>query len=211
MKRQLSNTHIKIAPVALGCWPLAGMTSGDIGDEAAVEIVHAAIDAGINHLDTAHAYGRDGESEVRVGKALTDRRDEVVLATKVGLYWNAEGELNPRFVAGGLATDVRSKSPKIEYGSGGTALPCILRTGRPRLRDSAGELKRLCDEGKTRSVGVSNTSVEEMEQFAAECPIAACQPRYNMLQRDIGVGRLTLVHRTTTFPSWRTSRWHSAC
>ena len=184
MKRQLSNTHIKIAPVALGCWPLAGMTSGDIGDEAAVEIVHAAIDAGINHLDTAHAYGRDGESEVRVGKALTDRRDEVVLATKVGLYWNAEGELTRDSSPAALRRMCEESLRRL--GTDRVELLYLhIADGKTPIADSAGELKRLCDEGKTQSVGVSNTSVEEMEQFAAECPIAACQPRYNMLQRDI--------------------------
>ena len=57
--------------------------------------------------------------------------------------------------------------------------------GKTPIAESAGELKRLCEEGKTRSVGVSNCSVEEMEQFAVEYPIAACQPRYNMRQREI--------------------------
>jgi aryl-alcohol dehydrogenase-like predicted oxidoreductase len=51
--------------------------------------------------------------------------------------------------------------------------------------ESAGELKRLMDEGKTRSVGVSNVSVAQLEAFSAECPIAAYQPPYNMLQRQI--------------------------
>ncbi len=53
------------------------------------------------------------------------------------------------------------------------------------IAESAGELKRLMDEGKTRSVGASNVTLEQLCEFAAACPLAAYQPRYNMLQRDI--------------------------
>jgi aryl-alcohol dehydrogenase-like predicted oxidoreductase len=53
------------------------------------------------------------------------------------------------------------------------------------LADSAGALRKLMEEGKTRSVGVSNFTVEQMEEFHAVCPIAATQMPYNMLQRDI--------------------------
>ena len=184
MKRRLSNTDIEIAPVALGCWPLAGMTSGDIGDDAAVEIVHAALDAGIDHLDTAHAYGMEGESEVRVGKAMAGRRDAVVLATKVGLYWNAAGELTQDSSPAALrrmceASLKRLNTDHVEL------LYLHIPDGTTPIVESAGEFKRLLDEGKTRSIGVSNCSVEEIEAFTTECPVAACQPRYNMLQREI--------------------------
>ena len=72
--------------MALGCWPLAGITSGELTDEAAVAVIDAALEAGANHLDTAHAYGRGGESERRIARAVRNRRDQVVLATKVGVY-----------------------------------------------------------------------------------------------------------------------------
>ncbi len=53
------------------------------------------------------------------------------------------------------------------------------------VAESAGELKRLLDEGKTRAVGASNVTLAQLEQFAAECPLAAFQPPYNMLMRQI--------------------------
>jgi len=176
----LGRTGLKVSRVCLGT-----MNYGwRMGEEASVRMTHAAIDAGIDHLDTAHAYGKEGESEVRVGKALAGRREEVVLATKVGLYWNAEGELTRDSSPAALrrmceASLKRLDTDRVEL------LYLHIADGKTPIAESAGELKRLCDEGKTQSVGVSNTSVEEMEQFAAECPIAACQPRYNMLQRDI--------------------------
>ena len=91
--RRLGQSDLHVAPVALGCWPLAGVTSGAMTDAEAAAVLDAALDSGINHLDTAHAYGRDGESERRVGQAIRARRDEVVLATKVGVYWDENGQL----------------------------------------------------------------------------------------------------------------------
>ncbi len=81
--RRLGQSDVRVSPVALGCWPLAGITSGTMTDAAVLAVIDAALESGINHLDTAHAYGRDGESERRVGRAIRSRRAEVVLATKV--------------------------------------------------------------------------------------------------------------------------------
>ena len=73
--RQLGQSDLWVTPVALGCWPLAGITSGEMTEAAAQEVIHAALDAGINHLDTAYAYGRSGESEMRIARALAGQRD----------------------------------------------------------------------------------------------------------------------------------------
>jgi aryl-alcohol dehydrogenase-like predicted oxidoreductase len=77
-QRRLGQSELWVTPVALGCWPLAGMTSGAVSPEAAVAVIHAALDAGVNHLDTAYAYGRAGESERRIAQALRGRHERVV-------------------------------------------------------------------------------------------------------------------------------------
>jgi aryl-alcohol dehydrogenase-like predicted oxidoreductase len=78
--RTLGRTGIKVSPYALGALAL-GTSIGNADHDDSVRIIHKALDAGINVIDTADAYG---ESEVLVGKALAGRRDSVVLATKVG-------------------------------------------------------------------------------------------------------------------------------
>jgi aryl-alcohol dehydrogenase-like predicted oxidoreductase len=78
--RTLGRTGIKVSPYALGALML-GASIGNPDHEDSIRVIHKALDAGINFVDTADAYG---ESEVVVGKALIGRRDNVVLATKLG-------------------------------------------------------------------------------------------------------------------------------
>lgn len=170
--------------MALGCWPLAGITSGPMTDEAATAVIDAALDSGINHLDTAFAYGRHGESERRVARALRGRRDAVVLATKVGVYWDNDGSLRltgrPELLRRHFEESLRRlKLDEIDL------LYLHAPADDAPLADSAGLFGDLITEGKTRAVGVSNLSVAQMEAFTAECPLVACQVRYNRLQREI--------------------------
>jgi aryl-alcohol dehydrogenase-like predicted oxidoreductase len=183
-QRRLGKSDLCVSPVALGCWPLAGMTSGSISDEEAIAVIHAALDSGINHLDTAYAYGRGGESEALIARAIRDRREQVVLATKVGVYWDADGSLrrsgNPDLLRQHLHESLRrlevAEVDLLYFHAPADDVP---------LADAAGFFREMLDAGKTRTVGVSNLSVEQMEVFAAVCPITACQVRYNWLQRDI--------------------------
>ena len=78
--RSLGSTGVKVSPLCLGAMMFGGFGNRDHDDS--VRIIHAALDAGINFVDTADVYSA-GESEEIVGKALAGRRDDVVLATKV--------------------------------------------------------------------------------------------------------------------------------
>ena len=78
--RTLGRTGIKVSPYCLGAMMFGGMGNPDHADS--IRIIHKALDAGINFIDTADRYSR-GESEEIVGKALKGRRDDIVLATKV--------------------------------------------------------------------------------------------------------------------------------
>lgn len=177
-------SELGISPVALGCWPLAGITSGAITEEAAVAVIHAALDAGVNHLDTAYAYGRDGESERLIARAIRGRRGQVVLATKVGVYWNESGALKLTGKPELLRQHFEESLRRLE-----TDAVELLYFHAPAedapLAETARFFREMLDAGKTRAVGVSNLSVAQMETFAAECPFVACQVRYNWLQREI--------------------------
>ena len=76
--RLLGRTGVRVSPLCLGTMNFGGVTN----EEDSIRIIHAALDAGINFVDTANVYN-NGQSEVAVGKALRDRRGKVVLATKV--------------------------------------------------------------------------------------------------------------------------------
>ena len=82
-KRKLGRSGIEVSPLSLGCWALAGGSGwGDQDERSAIATIHAALDQGINFFDTAEGYG-DGLSEEIVGKALADRRDRAVIASKI--------------------------------------------------------------------------------------------------------------------------------
>ena len=85
--RPIGTTSVRVGPLGLGCWPLAGMTRTGITHTAAVNTVAAAIDAGITHLDTAYCYGESGESERAIAAAIQGRRSDVVIAGKCGIHW----------------------------------------------------------------------------------------------------------------------------
>ncbi len=183
-QRQLGKSAIWVSPVALGCWPLAGIASGPLADEAAVAVIDAALEAGVNHLDTAYAYGRHGESERRIAHAIRDRRDRVVLATKVGVYWDQDGAVQRTGDPNLLRQHFEESLRRLEVQAVDLLYFHAPADDAP-LAESAGFFRDVLAAGQTRAVGVSNLSVDQMQAFAAECPIVACQVRYNRLQREI--------------------------
>jgi aryl-alcohol dehydrogenase-like predicted oxidoreductase len=198
--RPLGSSSVAVGPLGLGCWPLAGMTRAGITHAAAVATVRAAIDAGVTHLDTAYCYGEHGESEQAIGEALGltaagaedggRRRDAVVLAGKCGIHWEPDTSRSPprRQVVDGRPERIRAEVEESLRRLGTDRFDLLyLHAPDPAvpIEDSAGELKRLLDAGKARAIGLSNASVANLERFAAECPLSACQMQFNMLQRAI--------------------------
>ncbi len=182
--RRLGTTGIEISEVALGCWPIAGLTSPGANDEDSLATIRACFELGINHLDTAYCYGRAGESEELIRRALGGRREEMVIATKGGLHWGPDGK---QAHDASPATLRRQCEESLRRLGTDRAELLYLHAPDPQVpvAESAGALKRLLEEGKTRSVGVSNVTLPQLEEFAAECPLAAYQPPYSMLQRQI--------------------------
>jgi aryl-alcohol dehydrogenase-like predicted oxidoreductase len=182
--RPLGRTNLRVSPVALGCWPIAGMTSLDVNEADSLATLQAALDAGINFLDTAYAYGTNGESERLIARVVADRREEVVIATKGGIAWSEGGS---RVIDCRPETLVRQCDESLTRLDTDYVDLLYLHAPDPAtpLAESAAALRGLLDRGKTRSVGVSNLSLAQLDEFAAVCPIAAFQPPYNMLQRDI--------------------------
>src|SRR5690349_7081722 len=85
--RRLGSTDIRVTPIAMGCWPIAGITSVDVNEAYSHATLPAAVESGINFFDTAYCYGFEGESERMIARALRFRRDEIVIATKGGIHW----------------------------------------------------------------------------------------------------------------------------
>ena len=84
-----------MSPVALGCWPIAGITSVEVNQQDSLATLQACFDLGVNFLDAAYMYGYAGESEKMIARAIGDRRDEMVIATKCGLHWSRDRRREP--------------------------------------------------------------------------------------------------------------------
>ena len=182
--RPLGNTGIRVTPIALGCWPITGITSVGVTEADSLATIATCLEVGINFLDTAYCYGRDGESERMIRRAIGSRRDEMVIATKGGIHWGPDGKQ----ARDGRPATLRRQCEESLRRLGTDRVELLyLHAPDPNVpvAESAGALKDLMDEGKARSIGLSNASLAQLEEFAAVCPLAAFQPHYNMLQREI--------------------------
>ena len=196
--RPLGESGFSIAPVALGCWPIAGVTTLDTTDADSIATIQKCFDVGVNHLDTAYVYGPNGESENLIRRALGSRRDEMVIATKCGIHYEGAE----------MVTDGRPEVLRRECDESlrrlGTDHVELLYLHSPDenvpIEESAAALGELQAAGKTRSVGASNCTLEQLQAFHAVAPLAAVQLPYNMLQRDIEAADASLVPRRTTSP-----------
>jgi pyridoxine 4-dehydrogenase len=134
---------------------------------AKVDLIHEAVAAGVNHIDTAHLY-TGGESERTVGAAL-GARDDVLVATKGG-YGGGRPEVLRAEIEQSLQS-LRTEAIGLYY----------LHRVDPEtpLEESLGAVREYVDRGAIRHVGISEVSVEQIEQARRVVPIAAVQNRYN--------------------------------
>lgn len=182
-QREIGRTGMRISPVAMGCWPISGITSIDVTEDQSLATLEAAFDAGISFFDTAYAYGYQGESERMIGRVFAGRRNQVVIATKGGIHWE-----HGKQVKDGRPETLRRECEESLRRLGTDHVELYyLHAPDPRvpISESAGALRELLEAGKVRSVGVSNVNVTQLQEFAAACPLSAYQPHYNMLQREI--------------------------
>lgn len=171
--------------LGLGCWPLAGMTRTGITREDAVATVKAALDCGISHLDTAYCYGDQGESERAICAALDGgQRKRVFLAGKCGVHWTPG---RTQTVDGSPARLVQETDESLQRLGTDSLDLLYLHAPDPLIpiEESAAALADIQAAGKTRFVGCSNVSLDQLQRFASACPTSVCQMPYNMLQRSL--------------------------
>jgi aryl-alcohol dehydrogenase-like predicted oxidoreductase len=180
---RLRDVTIPASRVGLGTWPMGGVQWGGTDDDESVRTIHAALDQGINVIDTAPAYGF-GHSEEVVGRAIAEKgnRDRVVLATKLGLerhgdalYRNSSREQIFREIDESLA---RLQTDYIDLYQVHWPDP------RTPYEETAQALLDLQRAGKIRAIGVSNYSIEAMEQFGRIASISTAQPPLNLFERE---------------------------
>ncbi|MEN6457613.1 MAG: aldo/keto reductase [Thermoguttaceae bacterium] len=209
--RKLGSSNIEVSTVAFGAWAIGGWMWGGTDEREAVDAIHAALDHGITLIDTAPIYGF-GHSEELVGRALHDRREKAVVATKCGMVWDRqEGEFFFHSSLEGMTfresekkiykclrpDSIRAELEQSLKRLGMTHVDLYQthwQEGTTPIADTMATLLKLKDEGKIRAIGVCNANLIQLAEYGA---IDTDQEKFSLLDRDIERdGRLAYCRRS---------------
>jgi methylglyoxal reductase len=191
--RTLGQSGINASVVGLGTWAIGGWMWGGTDEARAIQAIQASIDEGINLIDTAPAYGL-GLSEEIVGKAITGRRDKVVLATKCGLVWHVKrgawffdqaGKPVHRYLGDGSIRYEIEQSLKRLHTDVIDLYQTHWQDFTTPIAETMGALLDLKREGKIRAIGVSNATVDQIEEYRRVGPVDSDQERYSLIDRGL--------------------------
>jgi aryl-alcohol dehydrogenase-like predicted oxidoreductase len=178
----IADTGLQVSRVALGTWAIGGWMWGGTDESQSVATIRAALDQGINLVDTAPVYGF-GASEEIVGKALTGVRSDAVIATKVGLEWR-DGKVYRNATRERIMAEIHDSLRRLR-----TDYVDIYQVHWPDplvpMEETAGAMRELYEQGKIRAIGVSNFSVAQMQAFRQVAPLHVLQSPYNLFERGI--------------------------
>lgn len=197
-RRRLGKTDIEISPIIFGAWAVGGWLWGGTDEKNSVSAIQMSLDHGINAIDTAPMYGM-GYSEELVAKAIKGRRHQVIIATKCGLRWDTDQGSDPW-----EQRDLQNRPLIIRHNSNPASIQEECEKSLKRLQtdyidlyqihwpdsttpveESWKEMVRLKKEGKVRAIGVSNYSLEQLQQIHAIHPVDSLQPPYSLVRRSI--------------------------
>jgi aryl-alcohol dehydrogenase-like predicted oxidoreductase len=161
-----------------------GYRDASVDEAAAIDVIRRAIDLGVDHLDTADVYGPFA-NESLVGRAVADRRDRVVIATKAGLV--VEDKATFRFGRDGRPGHVREACDGSLERLGVDVIDLYyLHRVDPQVpvEETWGAMAELVSAGKVRFLGISEASVEELERISRVHPVTAVQSELSLWTRD---------------------------
>ncbi len=181
-QRCLGWDGLAVSALGLGCMGMSDFYGGR--DEAeAIATIHRALDLGVTFLDTADMYGV-GKNEELVGRAIRDRRGDVVLATKFGNVRGADGSFKgvdgrPEYVQQACEASLRRLGVEtIDLYYQHRVDP------KTPIEETVGAMARLVEQGKVRYLGLSEAAPATVRRAAAVHPIAALQTEYSLWSRD---------------------------
>jgi aryl-alcohol dehydrogenase-like predicted oxidoreductase len=180
-KRKLG--ALEVSALGLGCMGMSEVY-GPADDTESIGVIHRAIELGVTFLDTADVYGQ-GHNEELVGRAIADRRDQVVLATKFGI----------RRVVGGGVVEV-DNTPEYARAAVDRSLARLKidtidlyylhrRSTDVPIEETVGAMAELVTAGKVRHIGLSEVNADTLRAAHAVHPIAALQSEFSLFNRDL--------------------------
>ncbi len=177
--RSLGSSGISVSAIGLGCMSLSG-TYGMSNDDEGIALIREALDQGITFLDTSDAYGK-GHNEELVGKAIAGRRNELVLATKFGNVGGGGGKVadgRPEYVASACEASLK----RLGVDTIDVYYQHRIDPDVP-IEETVGAMARLVEQGKVRTLGLSEARPETIRRAHKVHPIAAVQNEFSLLYR----------------------------
>jgi aryl-alcohol dehydrogenase-like predicted oxidoreductase len=185
--RQLGNSDLHFSTLGLGTWAQGGTAWaygwGEQDDRASIDTIAAAVDAGMNWIDTAAVYGF-GHAEVVLGQALKELSTKPFIATKCARVPGEKGQPVAYMTAESVKQECEDSLKRL-----GIEVIDLYQMHWPEPEEAIEEgwqaMAELVAEGKVRHIGVSNFNVEQMQRCLPIHPITSLQPPYSMLRRDV--------------------------
>jgi aryl-alcohol dehydrogenase-like predicted oxidoreductase len=185
--KQLGNSDLKITPIGVGAWAMGGagwaFAWGPQDDDDSIAATRAALDKGVNWIDTAAVYGL-GHSEEVVGKAVKGLTTRPYIFTKCERIWNERGEIAKSLQADSIRRELEASLRRLQI-----ERIDLYQIHWPepdeQIEEGWSTLAKLKAEGKVRYIGVSNFNVQQMQRAQAIAPITSLQPPYSMISPEI--------------------------
>ena len=186
-RRQLGDSDLHITRLGIGAWLIGGGgwngSMGPQNESDSIPAIHAALDYGLNWVDTTALYGL-GHSEAVVAEALRGRRQRPYVFTKCERVWDASGTIGARLKDASIRKECEDSLCRLQVD---TIDLYQIHWPEPDedIEEGWTELARLKQEGKVRYIGVSNFAVSQMKRAQAIAAITSLQPPYSLVTRQI--------------------------
>jgi aryl-alcohol dehydrogenase-like predicted oxidoreductase len=185
--RQLGNSDIYITPLGVGAWAMGGagwlFSWSHQDDDASIAAIHAALESGMNWIDTAAVYGL-GHSEEVVARALKGRANRPYVFTKAGRVWDENRQIGKSLKADSVRRECEASLRRLKVD-----VIDLYQIHWPEPDEDVEEgwatLARLKEEGKVRWIGVSNFNHDQLKRARAIAPITSLQPPYSLIRREV--------------------------
>ena len=185
-KKRLGNSDLELTPIGVGAWAMGGggwaFAWGPQDDGESIEAIHAALDRGVNWIDTAAVYGL-GHSEEVVARALEGRPNKPYVFTKCARTWNERREIQKVLKRDSVRQECENSLRRLKVD-----VIDLYQMHWPEPDEDVEEgwetLVRLKEEGKVRWIGVSNFNVQQLERCRKIAPVTSLQPPYSAISPD---------------------------
>jgi aryl-alcohol dehydrogenase-like predicted oxidoreductase len=185
-KKRLGNSDLELTPIGIGAWAMGGggwaFAWGPQDDGQSVAAIHAALDHGVNWIDTAAVYGL-GHSEEVVARALQGRSPRPYVFTKCARNWNEKREIYKSLKAGAIRQECENSLRRLKV-----EVIDLYQIHWPEpdedVEEGWSELARLKQQGKVRWIGVSNFNAQQLERARKLAPVTSLQPPYSAISPE---------------------------